>query len=73
MSLSIRPDPGIDGPPVDRRLDAVLARPFHHLAAGRTILDAAEADFAEQLDARARELREIALDHAVLDDGGAGV
>src|SRR4029078_4339221 len=35
---------------VDGALDAVFARPAHHFPRRRTVLDAAKADFAEQLD-----------------------
>ena len=58
---------------VDRALDAVFARPAHHLARGRAVLDAAEADFAEQLDAGRGELLEIVLDHFAFDHGRAGM
>ncbi len=39
---------------VDGALNSILARPSDHLARGRTILDAAKADLAEQLDAGRR-------------------
>ena len=72
-SLSIRPEPGMRGPAsVDGALDAVLARPGHHLLCLGTGLDRAEADLAEQRDAGLRELREVALDHALLDHRRAG-
>ena len=72
-SLSIRPEPGIDGPPVWM----VLWMPY--LRAQATIwravvavLDRAEADLAEQLHAGGGQLLEVLLDHAVLDDRRAG-
>src|ERR1700733_9038482 len=58
---------------MDGALDAVFARPSDHLARGRTVLDAAEADLAEQLYARRGELLEILLDHFVFDHRRAGV
>ena len=74
MSLSMSPEPGIEGPPVWM----VLLMPY--LRAQATILravgavfDAAEADLAEEADAGGRELREIMLLHARLDDRRAGV
>src|SRR4029453_4855132 len=58
---------------MDRALNAVLARPAHHLARGRAVLDATEADFAEQFDAGRGELFEILLHHLVLDYRRAGM
>src|SRR6185369_3325183 len=58
---------------MDGALDAVFARPSHHLARGRAVLDAAEADFAEQLYAGGGEFLEIVLDHFVFDHGRAGM
>src|SRR5262249_17522971 len=52
---------------VDRALDAVLARPRHHLPGFPAALDAAEADLAQELHARLGQLLEVALDHALLD------
>src|SRR6202035_5079813 len=54
-------------------LDAVFARPSHHLARGRAILDAAEADFAEQFYPGSGQLLEVLLDHAGLNDRRAGM
>src|SRR5438309_771977 len=58
---------------VDGTLDAVFARPADHLAGGRAVLDAAKADFAEQLDTSRGAFLEIVLDHFAFDDGGAGM
>jgi len=58
---------------MDRALDAVFARPTHHLARGRPVLDAAEADLAEQLDAVGGHLLEIVFDHLAFDHGRAGM
>ena len=44
-----------------------------HLPRGRAVLDAAEADFAEQLDAGRGQLLEIVLDHLAFDHRRAGV
>ncbi len=71
--MSIRPEPGIDGPPVWM----VLWMPY--LRAQATIslrlvagLDRAQAHFAQQAHAGFGEFLEVALDHALLDDGRAG-
>src|ERR1700694_475471 len=58
---------------MDRTLDAVFARPSHHLARGRTVLDAAKSDFAEQLDAGRGQFLEVVLDHFAFDHRRAGV
>ena len=58
---------------VDRALDAVFARPGDHLLGFLALLDAAQADLAEQLDAVARHLGEIRLLHALLDHRRAGM
>ncbi len=58
---------------VDGALDAVFARPSDHLARGRAVLDAAEPDFAEQLDAGRGEFPEIVLDHFAFDHRRAGM
>ncbi len=50
-----------------------LQRPSHHLFRGRAVLDAAEPDFAEQLDARRGQLLEVLLDHLAFDHRRAGV
>ncbi len=73
-SASMRPEPGIEGPPVW----IVLWMPY--LRAQATIcfavgavLDAAEPDLAEKLHAGRGELLEILLDHAGLDHRRAGM
>ena len=58
---------------MDGALDAVFARPSDHLARGGSVLDAAEADLAEQLDAGRGEFLEILLDHFGLDHRRAGM
>jgi hypothetical protein len=58
---------------VDRAVDAVFARPGHHLARGRPILDAAEPDLAEETDPRRRQFLEIMLLHSRLDHRRARV
>src|SRR3954452_22489106 len=58
---------------MDRALNPVLASPPHHLARGRTVLDAAKADLSEQLDAGGRQFLEVLLDHLVLDHRRAGM
>src|ERR1700722_13821302 len=58
---------------VDGALDAVFARPSDHLARGRTILDAAQSDFAEQLDAGRGQFLEVVLDHFAFDHRRAGM
>jgi len=57
---------------VDRALHAVLAGPVDHLAGCGTILDRAEADFAEKPDTGFGQGLEILLLHAVFDDGCSG-
>ena len=58
---------------MDRALDAILARPADHLARGRAVLDAAEADLAEQLDTGRGQFLEVVLDHFAFDHRRAGV
>src|SRR6266481_8271199 len=58
---------------MDRTLDAVFARPAHHFPRGRSILDAAEPDLAEQFDTGCGQFLEVVLDHFVFDHGGAGM
>src|SRR5258707_820074 len=58
---------------MDGALDAVFACPAHHLARGRPILDAAQADLAEQFDAGRGQFLEVVLDHLVFDHGRAGM
>ena len=58
---------------VDRRLDAVFARPADHLLRLLAGLDAAEADLAQQLDSGLGEEPEIVLLHSGLEDRRAGV
>ncbi len=58
---------------VDRALDAVFARPGDHPLRLVALLDAAEPDLAEQLDAGLGHLAKILLDHALLEHRRAGV
>ncbi len=58
---------------MDRALDPVFARPADHLARGRAVLDAAEADFPEQFDTGRGQFLEIVLDHFAFDDRRAGM
>src|ERR1700736_6430868 len=58
---------------MDGALDAVLARPSDHLARGRSVLDAAETDLAQQLYSGSGKLLEIVLNHLVFDHGRAGM
>ena len=58
---------------MDRALDAVFARPAHHLVRGLAVLDRAQPDFAQQLDTRLGQILEVLLDHAMLDHRRAGM
>jgi hypothetical protein len=57
---------------VDGALHAVFAGPFDHLARRLAVLDAAQADLAQQFDARSRQVAEILFHHAVFDHRRAG-
>jgi hypothetical protein len=57
---------------VDGALDAVLARPRDHLLGLVAGLHRAQADFAQQAHAGFGQFLEVALDHALLDDGRTG-
>src|SRR5271170_1418033 len=58
---------------MDRAVDPIFASPGDHLARGRSILDAAEPDFAEIADAGAGQLGEVLFLHPRFDDRRAGV
>src|SRR5262249_52444748 len=58
---------------VDGALDAVFARPTHHLACGRAVLHAAQSDLAEQFYAGGGHLLEILFNHLAFDDGRTGM
>ena len=57
---------------MDGALDAVLARPGHHLLGLVAGLDRAQTDLAQQLDTGFGEFLEVLLDHAFFNDGRAG-
>ena len=56
---------------VDGALDAILARPAHHLGRLVTGLDRTQTHLAQQTHARLSELLEVLLDHALFNDRGA--
>ena len=58
---------------MDRALDAILACPSDHFPRGRAVLDAAEADFAEQLDAGGGQFLEVVFHNFAFDHRRAGV
>ena len=57
---------------MDRALDAVLARPRHHLLRLVAGLHRPQAHLAEQRDAGVGQVLEVLLDHAFLDHWRAG-
>ena len=70
----MRPEPGIDGPPVWMvDLDAVLARPRHHFLRFIAGLHGAEPNFAQERDARFGQILEVLLDHALFEHRCAGM
>src|SRR5581483_3842776 len=58
---------------MDGALNAILARPSHHVARGRAIFYTAQADFAEHSDTGCGEFLKILLHHAMLDDRRTGM
>ena len=57
---------------MDRALNAVLARPFHHLSCRLTGLHGAQTDLTQQLDAAVRQFLEVTLDHALFEHRRTG-
>ena len=55
---------------MDRALDAVTARPAHHLRSLITRFDRSQTDFAEESNTRGREIDEVLLDHAFFNHRG---
>ena len=58
---------------VDGALDAILARPRHHLLRFLTLFDAAEPNLPQQFDTCVSHLLEILFYHALLDHRRAGM
>ena len=70
----MRPEPGIEGPPVW----IVLLMPYlraqrDHLARGRAVLHAAKSDLAEIADAGSGKFRKVFFLHTRLNHGRAGM